>query len=516
MVDTRVAHALSEVVGVLEELGEQYRPEVAVCSEGRVVRNADHVLRITGLSAAQMDEIIEIDGRVPALVLGLRPGELDAVALDTTVSIEQGARVRSTGRQASIGVGEALLGRVIDPLGRPLDGLPLQGRLVPSPVHRPARPIYERARVHTPLFTGALVVDAMFPIGRGQRELILGDEGTGKTALALDAILRQRDTGVVGVYVAVGRRRSETWRAVKLLQEHGGRWVVVAASEDMSAGMRVLAPYAGATVAEYFAERGEHALVVYDDLTAHAVAWRELSLLLRRPPGREAYPGDVFYLHSRLLERATQLSLDLGGGSVTALPIASLESGRLSAYIPTNLISITDGQIVLSAPLFVAGQRPAVDAGLSVSRIGARAQPPALRGLAARLRLEYASFLEIETFSRLGTRLEPEVERRLAVGRRVRALLRAPRLAPLSVFDEVLRLVLAADPDALLKLAEDDVAAFVEAAVIQVRQRHSALVQRIEEGAVLTDADHAALTALLAELLAARPVEESASGEEAS
>ena len=325
----------------------------------------------------------------------------------------------------------------MDPLGRPLDGQPLTLRGSVQPLERRAPRIHERAAVHRPLYTGVLPIDAMFPIGRGQRELIVGDEGTGKTSIGLDVILRQASTDVVGVYVAIGRRRAETWQAVEALRAGGGRWVVVAAPGDVSPGMRYLAPYAGCAIAEYFMDRGEHALVVYDDLTSHAVAWRELALLLRRPPGREAFPGDVFYLRSRLLERATQLSPERGGGSLTALPIARLESGRLSAYLPTNLISITDGQVVLSQPLFASGQLPAIDAGLSVSRVGGKAQPQAFRDLAGRLRLEYASFLELEAFSRIGARLEETVERRLARGRRLRALLRQPRLSPYGVFAEL-------------------------------------------------------------------------------
>jgi F-type H+-transporting ATPase subunit alpha len=343
-----------------------------------------------------------------------------------------------------------------------------------------------------------LAIDAMFPIGRGQRELVIGDEGTGKTALALDILLRQKDTDVVAVYVAVGRRRAETWQLVETLRAQGGDWVVVFAAEEGSPGLRALAPFAGTAVAEFFRDRGGHALVVYDDLSAHAVAWRELSLLLRRPPGREAYPGDIFYLHARLLERAAQLSREQGGGSLTALPLAALEGGRLTAYIPTNLISITDGQIVLSRDLFAAGQKPAIDAGLSVSRVGAKAQPLALRELSAQLRLDYASFLELETFSRLGTRLEPTTERRLALGRRVRRLLRARRLAPMKLFDEVVILSLASDPDRLLPIAEDDLEPRCSELLVEARARLPEVAARVERDGVLDENDRAELSALLA------------------
>jgi F-type H+-transporting ATPase subunit alpha len=424
--------------------------------EGRVIAARDGVLDVSGLPGAAADGLIEVAGEVPALVLGLDKDRVRAVALDDTREVTVGARARLLSGQVSVPVSESLFRRVIDPLGRPLDGLPLEGRQTLMPLDSPAPGIAERASVHRPLYTGVLAIDAMFPIGRGQRELIIGNEGTGKTSLVLDVILRQANTDVVCVYVAVGRRRTETWRIAEELSD-AGRWIIVAAPEDNSPALRHLAPYAGCAVAEYFVERGEHALVVYDDLTAHAVAWRELSLLLGRPPGREAFPGDIFYQHSRLLERATQLSAERGGGSLTALPLARLESGRLDAYIPTNLISITDGQVVLSEPLFAAGQKPPVDAGLSVSRVGGRAQPQAFRELAGRLRLEYAGFLELETFARLSSRLEAGVQKRLAWGRRVRRLLRARRLEPLGVFDEVVRLALATDRDLLLQLREEDV-----------------------------------------------------------
>lgn len=495
----RLENAVRSVVDALARTAVGYRPAVRLVDEGRVARNQDGVLRVEGLPSATAEELVLVDGRVPALILGLARDGVDAVALDDPTLVQEGARVRRTGARATIPAGEALLGRVVDPLGRPLDGASLAERLARMPLERPAPAIHERASVHRPLYTGVLAIDAMFPIGRGQRELVVGDEGTGKTAIVLDAMLRQRDTDVVCVYVAIGRRRSETWQVVDALRQGGGRWIVVAAPEDESPGMRFLAPYAGCALAEYFAERGEHALVVYDELTAHAVAWRELSLLLRRPPGREAYPGDVFHVHARLLERATQLSPERGGGSITALPVVLTESGRLSAYIPTNLISITDGQIVLSRDLFAAGQKPAIDAGLSVSRVGAKAQPQAFRELAGRLRLDYAAFLELETFSRLGTRLEASTRRRLEHGRRVRALLKAPRLAPLGVVDSVVRLQIASDAEALVRVPEAEIAAHVDDVAARFRSAHPGLAARIEREAVLHAADREALAAVIAE-----------------
>lgn len=478
---------------VLEQAARDPVPTVLHRREGRVVSVGDGVLRIVGLPDVGNEEILDVGGRSRAMVMALTDKEVFAISLDDTARIGEGTRVRATGAPATIDVGEALLGRVVDPLGRPLDGGTLKGGLTPMPLERDAPAIHERSVVHSPMPTGVLAVDAMFAIGRGQRELILGEEGTGKTSLALDAMVRQKDTGVICVWVAIGRRRAETWNVVETLRKAGVRFVVVAAFEDASPGLRTLAPYAGTAVAEYFAERGEHALVAYDDLSAQAVAWRELSLLLRRPPGREAYPGDVFYLHARLLERAAQLSPERGGGSITALPIASLEGGRLTAYIPTNLISITDGQLVLSRALFAAGNKPAVDAGLSVSRVGAKAQPQAIKDLAARLRLDYASFLELEAFSRLGTHVEPSAARRIATGRRLRGLLRAPRLTPLGVFAEVVHLVLASTPELLLRIPENDIGALARAATEACARSAAGVAQRVEHTGVLSEGDRAAL-----------------------
>ncbi|MBX3232523.1 MAG: F0F1 ATP synthase subunit alpha [Labilithrix sp.] len=476
---------------------DTFAPSVIAREEGRVVHAADGVLRIAGLPSAALEEVVEVGRGSHALVLGLASHSVQAVALDAAATIGEGDPVRLTGRVASIDVGDALLGRVVDALGRPLDGRPLQGRRVTAPIERAAPSIDQRAAVHAPLLTGTLAIDAMLPIGRGQRELIVGDEGTGKTTIAKDAMLRQRGTDVVCVYCAIGRRRAETWLVAEALRRAGGRWVIVSAPEDASAGLRYLAPYAATAVAEHFTYRGEHALVVYDDLSAHSVAWRELSLLLRRPPGREAYPGDVFYLHARLLERAAQLSPALGGGSLTALPIATLEGGRLGGYIPTNLVSITDGQIVLSAGLFAAGQRPAIDVGTSVSRVGAKAQPQALRQLAGRLRLDYASFLELEAFSRLGTRLEESTARRLALGGRLRALLNGRPAAPLSLFEETTRLALASDHDLLLKLPADRVLDVATHLAVAAARALPSVATVVEKDGVLPEAGRQELAAFL-------------------
>ncbi len=480
--------ALGAVRTALGRAASAFEPSVLVREEGVVDRAADGVLRITGIPSAAIDEVVVVGGGMHALVLGLDARAVHAVALDDPSLFREGDSARLTGRVASIGVGTPLLGRVIDPLGRTLDGRPIEGTLASVPVERRPPPIHQRSAVHSPLYTGTLAVDAMLPIGRGQRELVIGDEGTGKTTLARDAMLRQKNTDVVCVYCAIGRRRVETWSIAEALRRAGGRWVVVSAPDDTSASLRYLAPYAATAVAEHFTYGGEHALIVYDDLSAHAIAWRELSLLLRRPPGREAYPGDVFYLHARLLERAAQLSPELGGGSLTALPLATLEGTRLSGYIPTNLVSITDGQIVLTQTLFAAGQKPAIDVGTSVSRVGAKAQAQALRSLSGRLRLDYASFLELETLSRLGTRLEASTSRRLELGARLRVLLRGRPMAPLGLFEEVARLALAAEHDVLLRLPVDRMVDVVPDLVASARRALPAVASAVERDAVLSEA----------------------------
>lgn len=497
MLDFRLTPVVDTAGNALSVAAEQYRLTALEAEVGQVVEARDGIFSIRGLPSAANEELLSIEGGATALVLGLSAETLECIGLQGSEMVRVGASVLGTGRTAMVPTGEALLGRVVDPLGQPLDGRPLEGALTPMPFERKAPAFHERAAVRDPLYTGCLGVDAMFPIGRGQRQLLLGEEGTGKTSLVVDTLLRQAQTGVVGVYVSIGRRRSETWQLTELLRKSTGRWVVVAAPEDESPGLRYLAAYAGTSIAEYFRDRGQHALVVYDDLTAHAIAWRELSLLLHRPPGREAYPGDVFYLHSRLLERAAQLSDELGGGSLTALPLAVLEAGRLSAYIPTNLISITDGQLVLSRSLFAAGQKPAIDAAVSVSRVGGKAQSPALGQLAAHLRLEYASFLELEAFSRLGTRLERATQQRLDLGRRLRILLRSPRLAPLQVFDEVLRLVLANQHETILGIPEGELGEFVDQATRTARDELPLVAHRVEREARLSESDRSALENLL-------------------
>jgi F-type H+-transporting ATPase subunit alpha len=421
--------------------------ETRAMSVGRVEHIADGIAFVSGLSDVALDELVEIESGVSGFVHSLDEQVASVVLLDRGASVRAGMRVTRTNTVLDVPVGESLLGRVIDPLGRPLDGgeaLTADQRL---PVERPAPAIIERDFVREPLETGVLIVDALFAIGRGQRQLIIGDRATGKTSLAIDAIVNQKHSDVICVYVAVGQRATAVQRVIDAVRQHGApeRCIFVVASAASSPGLQWIAPFAGFSMAEYFRDRGQHALIVIDDLTKHAATHRELALLTREPPGREAYPGDIFYLHARLLERAAKLSPGPGGGSLTALPIAETDAGNLSAYIPTNLISITDGQIVLDAGLFAANQRPAIDVGLSVSRVGGKAQHAALRDVAGRLRLDYAQFLELEMFSRFGGLADARVNAQVERGKRIRALITQPRFGALRPADQVALLAALAD-----------------------------------------------------------------------
>jgi F-type H+-transporting ATPase subunit alpha len=406
---------------------------------GWVVRVGDGVAYLRGAPSLRYAELLKRRDGLTALAFDLRPNEAGVILLDAAEEVRAGDEFRPTGEVASVAVGRELLGRVVDVLGRPLDGGPPLESRTRMPVEREAPGVIDRVPVHEPLHTGITVIDSLLPLGRGQRELILGDRGTGKTAIALDAILAQRNENVVCVYVAIGQRKTTIGEVVDILTRHEAMpyTVVVAADAETTPGRQYLAPYAACTIAEYFMQQGKHVLIVYDDLTKHADAYRRLCLLLGRPPGREAYPADVFYLHSRLLERATRLHERLGGGSLTALPIATTQSGRISGYIPTNLISITDGQIYLDTRLFNEGMRPAVDVGLSVSRVGGKAQHPVLRRLVGDLKLLHAQLRELETFSRFGAELEPETAKRLERGKRLRQILKQARLHPLRMGQEM-------------------------------------------------------------------------------
>lgn len=429
--------------------------------KGRVEEIGDGVALVSGLRDVRLDEVLHFEGGQVAFARVLDPDLIGCVMLDATTEVEAGDAVFGTGEVINVPVGEALLGRIVDPLGNPLDGkgpIRAQARL---PIEQPAPSIIERDLVTEPVQTGIVVVDTLFALGRGQRELIVGDHSTGKTTLAVDAMIAQRDSDMICIYVAVGQKTSSVRRAIDALQAQGNfaRCIVVVAGSAKDPGLQWIAPYAGMTMAEYFRDKGQHALIVIDDLSKHAATHREIALLTRQSPGREAYPGDVFYIHARLLERAAKLSRERGAGSLTALPIAETVSGNLSAYIPTNLISITDGQIVLDSNLFHQGQKPAVDVGLSVSRVGGKTQAAVLREAAGTLRLDYAQFLELEVFTRFGGMPDGRVREQLTRGARIREALRQSQHRPFRLVDEI-ALMLSVQAGLLDPLPLTKVAAF--------------------------------------------------------
>lgn len=412
-------------------------------SVGVVIRVGDGVAWIHGLRDAGYSEILKIeteDGSVEAFALNLLEDEIGAVLLGDDAGVKAGARVTLTGHVLEVPVGEELLGRVVDPLGRPMDGGPAIKTSHRGRVEREAIGVMGRKSVHEPLMTGIMAIDAMFPIGRGQRELLIGDRQTGKTAIAIDTMINQgrQRTGVVNVYVAIGQKLSKIARLVERLKSEGvmEQTIVVATSPSDPASLLYLAPYAGTAMGEYFRDNKGHALMIYDDLTKHAVAYRQMSLLLRRPPGREAFPGDVFYLHSRLLERSAKLSDDLGGGSLTALPIIETQAGDISAYIPTNVISITDGQIFLETDLFYQGIRPAISAGLSVSRVGGAAQTKAIKSVGSHLKLGLSQFRELASFAQFGSDLDDATKAQIERGQRLTELLKQPQYSPMSIWEQ--------------------------------------------------------------------------------
>jgi F-type H+/Na+-transporting ATPase subunit alpha len=406
---------------------------------GRVAQIGVGVANVTGLPETRLDELLVFEGGVRGLAVDLGEQAIGCVLLGDTGGVAAGSMVHGTGEVARVPVGISLLGRVVDGLGTTLDGRAPVAAETHAPVEQTAPAIVDRALVTRPLATGLLVVDAMIPLGRGQRELIIGDRGTGKTAIAVDAIINQRSSDVICVYAAIGQKASSVAQVIEAVRRYGApeRCVFVIGEADAAPGLQWLTPYSACTMAEHFMARGRDVLLVIDDLTKHAAAYRQISLLLRRPPGREAYPGDIFYIHSRLLERAAKLAPERGGGSLTALPIAETQAGNISAYIPTNLISITDGQIYLDPRLFYADQKPAVDVGKSVSRVGGKTQAPVLQALSESLRLDYAQFLELEVFTRFGTMVDERTRKVIEHGRRIRAVLRQPQFAPLTLGEQV-------------------------------------------------------------------------------
>ena len=449
--DNSGRHALDQMMegkpslATLKTRVEDYKPAATSAEGGVVIASADGIVQVDGMDRAVYGEIVTFENGAKGMVESVDPGKLGVMLFDGAESVGVGTLVTRSGKRAGIPVGDAFLGRVIDPLGEPIDGKGPIESVGYNPIEKQAPGILERQSVDTPLHTGILAIDSMFPIGRGQRELIIGDRQTGKTSIATDAILNQKDTGVLCIYVAIGQKASSIARVAEDLKKHGAMdyTTIVAATASDSAPLQYIAPYAGTALAEYFMAQGRSVLIVYDDLSKHAVAYRAISLLLRRSPGREAYPGDVFYLHSRLLERSCRMRDDLGGGSITALPIVETQAGDVSAYIPTNVISITDGQIFLESALFNAGNRPAVNVGLSVSRVGGAAQTKAMKKANANLRIELAQYKDMESFAQFSSDLDAETRRQLEHGKALMEMLKQPLYQPKSDAEQVVVLTLA-------------------------------------------------------------------------
>ncbi|XFA71913.1 F0F1 ATP synthase subunit alpha [Thermosynechococcaceae cyanobacterium Okahandja] len=424
-----------EISSIIRQQIEQYEQSIKVDNVGTVLQVGDGIARVYGLDKVMASELVEFEDGTVGIALNLEEDNVGVVLMGAGLGIEEGSTVRATGKIASIPVGDKVVGRVVDALMRPIDGKGEIEATATRLLESPAPGIVQRKSVCEPLQTGITAIDAMIPIGRGQRELIIGDRQTGKTAVAIDTILNQKGQDVICVYVAIGQKASSVAQVVNVLRERGALdyTIVVAANASDPAALQYLAPYTGASIAEYFMYQGKHTLVIYDDLSKQAQAYRQMSLLLRRPPGREAYPGDVFYLHSRLLERAAKLNDALGGGSMTALPVVETQAGDVSAYIPTNVISITDGQIFLSSDLFNAGLRPAINAGISVSRVGSAAQIKAMKQVAGKLKLELAQFDELQAFAQFASDLDKATQNQLARGQRLREILKQPQYSPIPV-----------------------------------------------------------------------------------
>jgi F-type H+-transporting ATPase subunit alpha len=469
-----------EISAIIKEKIQGFDKHVDVKETGSVIQVGDGIAKVYGLDGAMAGEMLEFPGGLYGIALNLEEDNVGAVLMGDSVGIKEGDPVKRTGRIAEIPVGEALIGRVVNAIGQPIDGKGAINSTLSSRIEMVAPGVNTRQSVREPLQTGIKAIDAMIPIGRGQRELIIGDRQTGKTAIAVDTIINQKGLNVFCIYVAIGQKRSTVARVVKTLEEsHAMEYsMVVSASASDPAPMQFLAPFAGAAIGEYFRDNGKHALIVYDDLSKHAVAYRELSLLLRRPPGREAYPGDVFYLHSRLLERAAKLSEKLGGGSLTALPIIETQAGDVSAYIPTNVISITDGQIYLGSDLFYSGIRPAINVGLSVSRVGGSAQIKTMKQVAGTLRLDLAQYREMAAFSQFGSELDKATQMQLARGVRMVELLKQGQYKPMPVADQVLS-IYAGVNGFLDDVPVDKVQQFEADLLRYVQQNHAELKKEI-------------------------------------
>ena len=486
-----------EISSLIKSQLANYQDELTVQETGTVTYVGDGIARVTGLENALAGELVEFENGVFGMAQNLESNDVGIIILGKYDEIREGDTVKRTGRIMEVPVGEGLIGRVVNALGQPIDGMGPINTTSTRPVEVKAPGVMERKSVFEPLQTGLKAVDALVPIGRGQRELIIGDRKTGKTSVAIDTILNQKDQDMIVIYVAIGQKDSTVRTQVETLRQMGALdyTIVVSAGPSEPAPMLYLAPYAGAAMGEEFMYNGKHVLIVYDDLSKQATAYRELSLILRRPPGREAYPGDVFYLHSRLLERAAKLSDELGGGSMTALPVIETQAGDVSAYIPTNVISITDGQIFLDADQFYAGVRPAIDAGTSVSRVGGDAQINAMKKVAGTLRLDLASFKELESFAQFGSDLDAATQAKLARGRRTVELLKQPLHQPLPVEEQVLSLY-ALTRGFMDDVAVEDIQRFESEMIAAVRASHNELLQTIVDTKDLPDADamNAAIT----------------------
>ena len=478
-----------EISSVIKEQIARYASTLEVADVGTVIQVADGIARIHGLENAMQGELLEFPGEVYGMVLNLEEDNVGAVLLGANKNINEGDTVKTTGRVVEVPVGDAMVGRVVNALGQPIDGKgPIQTDKYRE-IERVASGVISRKSVDTPLQTGIKAIDSMVPIGRGQRELIIGDRQTGKTAIAIDTIINQKGQGVKCIYVAIGQKASTVASIVNTLEEFGAMayTTVVASTASELAPLQYIAPYAGCAIGEEWMENGEDVLIIYDDLSKHATAYRTLSLLLRRPPGREAYPGDVFYLHSRLLERAARLSDKLGGGSLTALPIIETQAGDVSAYIPTNVISITDGQIYLETEMFNAGFRPAINAGLSVSRVGGAAQIKAMKKIAAPIRTELAQYTELAAFSQFGSELDDATKETLAQGSRLQEMLKQPQYKPMPVENQVI-MIYAATKRYLLDIPVDDVLRFEGELIDLVSTKYPEILETIRETKTMDDA----------------------------
>ena len=489
-----------EISSVIKEQIKRYAAQLEVADVGTVIQVADGIARIHGLDNAMQGELLEFPGEVYGMVLNLEEDNVGAVLLGAQRNVNEGDTVKTTGRVVEVPVGDAMLGRVVNALGQPIDGKgPIETNKYRQ-IERVASGVISRKSVDTPLQTGIKAIDSMVPIGRGQRELIIGDRQTGKTAIAIDTIINQKGQGVKCIYVAIGQKASTVAALVKTLEEFGAMsyTTVVASTASELAPLQYIAPYAGCAIGEEWMENGEDVLVVYDDLSKHAAAYRTLSLLLKRPPGREAYPGDVFYLHSRLLERAARLSDKLGGGSLTALPIIETQAGDVSAYIPTNVISITDGQIYLETEMFNSGFRPAINAGLSVSRVGGSAQIKAMKKIAAPIRVELAQYRELAAFAQFGSELDASTKEQLAQGERIREVLKQPQYQPMPVEKQVI-IIYAATRKYLLDIPVEQVLPFEKALFEYVDTKYPDVPEAIRTEKVISDETEAKLVKAIEE-----------------